>query len=85
MPIADVESHRTLTGRPVHLRRSERTRWYEEYSEFLICLVVIVRSKRCEDLTSLCLWHRNAALKRTTLGEKRERKRGERKIEARNL
>jgi len=80
MPIADVESHRTLTGRPVHLRRSEKTtRWYEEYSEFLICLVAIVRSKRREDLTSLCLWHRNAALKRTTLGEKRERKKERRK------
>ena len=42
MPIADVRSHQTLTGRPVHFPQRKRTRWTEDYSEFLICMMVIV-------------------------------------------
>ena len=57
MPVADVRSHQALTSRPVIFRRSKRTRLVEDYSEFLICIVVILRSERCEveGITSLCL------------------------------
>jgi len=47
-------------------------RLFEEYSEFLICIEdPRIRPSRFGSVT-VCLWHRNAALKRTTLGEEKE-------------
>jgi hypothetical protein len=50
MPIADVKSHQTLTGRPVTLAKEGIEVIFEDYSEFLICIMMTKVSRLVKDL-----------------------------------